>query len=211
MPGVTTNDTQFTTDILDDLQSKYCIDISRIAATGKSDGAGFCNILACDAVLSTRISAFAPVSGAYYAKASVCDPTALVNPCSAGRTDIPFLAFHGGNDTIISYFGGPRKKECLPFVEHFVQEWAARDGLPASSTMAPVANDTVKYSFGSGMNAGLVGLYFELNIGHDWPSTEPNSDNLVAGHHVASYNATPIIMDFFAAHPLSEHGSDGGW
>jgi hypothetical protein len=66
-----------------------------------------------------------------------------------------------------------------------------------------VANDTVKYSFGGRFEEGLVGLVYESNIGHDWPSTVPNADNGVIGHHVANYNATPIVLEFFQAHPLS--------
>jgi poly(3-hydroxybutyrate) depolymerase len=66
-----------------------------------------------------------------------------------------------------------------------------------------IAIDTVKYSFGKRLKTGLVGLFYESNIGHDWPSTVPNADNTVSGHHVANYNATPIILDFFATHPLS--------
>ena len=115
------------------------------------------------------------------------------------------LAFHGGNDTTIAYLGGERKNECLPTIPHFIQSWAARDGLaePQNKTI-PVAADTVLYQFGdaSWTTTGLVGLYYESNIGHDWPSTEPNSDNQASGHHVANYNATPRVLDFFASHPL---------
>lgn len=113
------------------------------------------------------------------------------------------LAFHGGNDSTIAYLGGERKNECLPTIPHFIEEWAARDGLGEKNVTTPLAADTVTYSFGHGSRAGLVELIYESNIGHDWPSTVPNADNTVAGHHVASYNATPIILDFFEAHPLS--------
>ncbi|KAK4105568.1 hypothetical protein N658DRAFT_483032 [Parathielavia hyrcaniae] len=60
--GLPNNDTAFTSEILDALESKLCLNSSRIFATGKSDGAGFvCNVLAYDAVLSSRIAAFAPL------------------------------------------------------------------------------------------------------------------------------------------------------
>jgi poly(3-hydroxybutyrate) depolymerase len=203
VPGITTNDTQFTTDILNQVESLYCINPSRITVTGKSDGAGFCNTLACDRVLSKRIAAYAPVSGAYYVDTLPCNSSTVVNPCSASRTDIPFLAFHGGNDSTIAYLGGERKNECLPAIPNFIQEWALRDKLSVNNVTTPLANDTVVYSFGHGIDTGLVALVYESNIGHDWPSTKPNADNTVARHHVANYNATPIILDFFEAHPLS--------
>jgi len=202
VPLVTTNDIQFTTDIINEVQSLYCIDTIRITATGKSDGAGFCNVPACDPVLSKRLAAFAPVSGAYYVDELPCIPSTVNITCSAGRADVPILAFHGGNDSIIAYLGGERKNECLPTIPHFVQEWARRDGLGSSNVTSSVAVDTVKYTFGQGAKTGLVALYYESNIGHDWPSTQPNADNTVSGHHVANYNATPIILEFFKAHPL---------
>jgi hypothetical protein len=66
-----------------------------------------------------------------------------------------------------------------------------------------LAINTTVYMFGKGLEKGLVGLIYESNIGHDWPSTAPNADNTVVGHHVANYNATPIILKFFESHPLS--------
>jgi poly(3-hydroxybutyrate) depolymerase len=204
VPNITArNDVQFTADILNQVESLYCIDPSRIFATGKSDGAGFNNILACNPMLSKRFAAFAPVSGAYYVDTLPCAPEAVNIPCNTGRKDIPFLTFHGGNDTTIAFLGGERKKECLPAISHFIQEWAARDGLGETNVTTKLATNAVTYRFGSGLQAGLVELVFESDIGHDWPSTKPNADNQVAGHHVASYNATPIVIDFFERHPLS--------
>jgi poly(3-hydroxybutyrate) depolymerase len=203
VPGVTTNDVQFTTDILNEVESLYCISPSRISAIGKSDGAGLNNILACDPVLSKRIAAFAPVSGAYYIDTLPCAPTTVPIPCFAGRRDIPVLAFHGGNDTTIAFWGGERKNECLPTIPHFVQQWAIRDGLGDNNITMRVVTDTVRYTFGNRENAGLVQLIYTSNVGHDWPSTIANADNTVNGHHTADYNATPLILDFFEHHPLN--------
>ncbi|RFU28501.1 hypothetical protein B7463_g7842, partial [Scytalidium lignicola] len=186
VPGVTINDVQFTTDILNEVEKLYCINPSRITATGKSDGAGFCNVLACDSTLSKRIAAFAPVSGAYYINTLPCDSSAVQIPCSPGRKDIPILAFHGGNDTTIAYNGGERKSECLPSIPHFIQEWAIRDGLGSNNITTPVATDAVAYHFGHGLQAGLVELIYESNIGHDWPSTVPNPDNTENNSHIAN-------------------------
>ncbi|KAJ5108666.1 hypothetical protein N7456_005341 [Penicillium angulare] len=200
VPGITTDDIKFTHDILDKVLSQYCIDIERIWTTGKSDGGGFCNLLACDAEMSSRIAAFAPVSGAYYIDTLPCMAETVKNPCNPSRRDIPFLAFHGGNDTTISYSGGERKNACLPAIPHFIQEWAARDLLDyRRNRTLPVASNTVLYSFGF---RGLVGLIYDSVIGHDWPSTVANRDNQELGHHLASFNATPIIMDFFNRHSL---------
>lgn len=184
---------------MDEVENLYCIDQGRVWTTGKSDGAGFCNILACDPDLSVRFAVFAPVSGAYYIDNSTCDPDTIPIPCSPGRKNIPLLAFHGGKDTTIACNGGARKGQCLPSIPHFIQEWAARDNLAASNVTEPLAKNTVVYNFGD----GLVELVYDSVIGHDWPSTVRNADNSVHGHHPASFNATPIIMDFFQAHSAS--------
>lgn len=202
-PGVTTDDLGFTTAILDHIESTYCVDKSHIFATGKSQGGGFCGQLACNADLSKRIAAFAPVSGAFYISgAKTCDPDTVKIPCSPGRAKIPFLEFHGGIDDTIAYDGGKRKGACLPSIPHYIREWAARDGLGTKNTTSKVSDDTVRCSFGSGSDEGLVQHVFDKNIGHDWPSTSSNSDNSRDGHEPATYNATPIILDFFSKYSL---------
>ncbi|KAG8405110.1 hypothetical protein J3459_021625 [Metarhizium acridum] len=203
VPGATSDDILFTSDILDYVQYRYCIDPTRISATGKSDGGGFCNLLACDPRLSSRVAAFAPVSGAFYIHSRPCRPQTVEFSCRSSRADVPFLEFHGGKDKVISYKGGSRKKECLPSIPHFIQQWASLDGLGIDNTTTRVSQNTVLYTFGHGSKAGLVEHVYDSAIGHDWPSAVPNIDNQNPGHHVASFNATPMILDFFAKHPLS--------
>ncbi|TWU77765.1 hypothetical protein ED733_008655 [Metarhizium rileyi] len=202
MPGVATDDVRFTSDILDLVQDQYCIDSARISATGKSAGGGLCNLLACDPELSSRIAAFAPVSGAFYIDSQPCRPESVQFPCRPGRKDVPFLEFHGGKDDTIAYQGGARRDECLPSIPHFVRQWATRDDLGTQNTTTAVSRDAVAYEFGQGEKAGLVKHVFDSVIGHDWPSTAPNQDNQREGHGVASYDATPMILDFFAKHAL---------
>ncbi|RDW61598.1 carbohydrate esterase family 1 protein [Coleophoma crateriformis] len=204
IPGasVKANDFQFTSDILDQIEQAYCIDRSRIWASGKSDGGGFCNQLACDPVLSKRIAAFAPVSGAFYVDTLPCNANTVSLPCNPGRPNIPLLDIHGGNDTTISYDGGARKNECLPAIPHFVQQWALRDHLSLDNRTTYITNDTRLYSYGDRNEAGLVSHILDESIGHDWPSTLPNADNTQVDHVLASYNATPIILGFFKRYPL---------
>ena len=64
-PEATTNDIQFTLDMIAYMSNNYCIDTDAIYMAGKSNGGGFSgNIAACDPVLSTKIAAFASASGA---------------------------------------------------------------------------------------------------------------------------------------------------
>ncbi|KAI9640460.1 hypothetical protein NHQ30_011206 [Ciborinia camelliae] len=202
-PGTTANDTQLVSDIIVSLNTTYCIDTKRIWATGKSAGGGFCNTLACDPHLSTQIAAFAPVSGAFYIDTQPCDPSHVTIPCSPGRAKIPMLEIHGGNDTTIRYSGqANRSNECVPAIPHWVRAWAVRDGLGTQNATEVWGVDTTVYRFGSGAESGLVTHVFDRALGHDWPSTVGNSDLLAHGEGPASFNATPVILDWFRNHVL---------
>ncbi|KAI2464271.1 carbohydrate esterase family 1 protein [Annulohypoxylon bovei var. microspora] len=203
-PECKSNDTKFTGEVIDAMTGSLCVDEKRIYATGKSQGGGFVGRLACDSGLSSRIAAFAPVSGAYYIteidKESDCHPETVKVPCHAARTNVPILAFHGGADDTIKYHGDFRSGACLPDVSSWAQQWAERDGLsgtPANSTIAKSDNG-VNMKYGN----GLVTLVYDGdNIGHDWPSTVKNDDN--EGARLAAFNASARIMDFFRDHKLS--------
>ncbi|POS72377.1 hypothetical protein DHEL01_v209228 [Diaporthe helianthi] len=211
VPGVETDDVDFTNSILDELEAQYCIDTERVFATGKSQGGGLVGVLACDEDMSRRIAAFAPVSGAYYVSefGDVCEPeTVPIEPCSPGRDDVPVLVFHGLADGTIAYYGGPRRGACLPSIPYWTRTWAERNGLGAENKTSAVpgaleGSSAVRYEFGEGSQEGLVTHIMDgTDIGHDWPSTAPNSDNSQEGRHPASFNASELILDFFAAHPL---------
>jgi poly(3-hydroxybutyrate) depolymerase len=198
-PGHDIDDIQFTQDLLDSLTESYCIDKSRIWASGKSDGGGFAGLLACDNLLSQQIAAFAPVSGAFYVKnkTKTCHPVTIPIPCDPGSSSIPFLEFHGGQDRTIPYDGGPLHHECLPQIPYYLQAWATRDRLETQNTTSQLTNDTLVFRFGAD---GLVTGVYDVSIPHDWPSTFPNPDNERSGHQPATFNATTLIMDFFHQH-----------
>ncbi|KAI0880526.1 carbohydrate esterase family 1 protein [Annulohypoxylon maeteangense] len=203
-PDCSSNDIKFTGEVLDAMTESLCVDEKRIYATGKSQGGGFVGRLACDSGLSSRIAAFAPVSGAYYIKEinkkSDCHPETVKVPCSPSRTNIPILAFHGGADRTIEYHGDFRSNACLPDVSSWARQWAQRDGLsgtPVNSTVADSENG-VNMSYGKN---GLVTLVYDGdNIGHDWPSKTRNADN--SGVRLAAFDASARIMDFFRDHKL---------
>ncbi|KAB8272959.1 Alpha/Beta hydrolase protein [Aspergillus minisclerotigenes] len=190
------DDIAFTMEMLDYFQEKYCIDSTRVYAAGKSNGGGFTNLLACDPTASTRIAAFAPVSGAYYQDVSeeACHPTTVPIKCSPGRPSIPILEFHGTADKTIPYGGGGRRGECLPSIPHFVRAWSKRLGYGLHNTTKELYDGNVQeYQYGNGDNFGIVTHYRIGGLGHDWPSVRPNSDNPNGTY----LDATPIIVKFF--------------
>ncbi|GAA4619404.1 PHB depolymerase family esterase [Saccharopolyspora hordei] len=178
------DDVLFTSDLLDELQREFCVDPRRIYAAGKSNGGGFTGVLACR--MSGRIAAFAPVSGAFYPQGGECAPD----------RPAPVLDFHGTADGTIPYDGDPAKG--LPPVPDWMAGWAERNGC-ADEPVVRDHGDGVQVSTWHGCDRGSTVVHYRVEgLGHDWPSTHPNPDSDVP----AVLDATPIIEDFFARHPL---------
>lgn len=113
------------------------------------------------------------------------------------------LEFHGGEDTTIRYGGqASRSGECIPDIPHWVREWATRDGLGLDNVSTTLTEDTVVYTYGKGDEEGLVQHIFDKTLGHSWPSTVLNDDAISHNEGPASFNATPIILDWFQKHVL---------
>lgn len=120
------DDVLFVSNVLDDLQKKFCVDTRRIYATGFSNGGGMTGFLACR--LAERIAAFAPISGNFYALPGGCEP---------GRP-VPILNFHGTKDGLLPYNGIPvnvNPRWPLPAIPQWLQEWANRDGCVHGPTV----------------------------------------------------------------------------
>ncbi|KAH7320593.1 carbohydrate esterase family 1 protein [Stachybotrys elegans] len=206
-PRITADDVAFTQSILDIVQDTYCLDTNRFYASGKSQGGGVIgSIFACTPALSNAFAAFAPVSGAFYTpNVSPCEsPFMFPIPCNPGRTNIPIIEFHGGQDDVISYNGSARRTgACLPNIPWWVESWAVRDGLGMTGETRQLADDTPNTTitqYGVQQQKGLVTHVFDAVIKHVWPSKSTNSDN---NGVVAEFDATPIIIDFFDAHTLA--------
>lgn len=198
-PGVTNDDVGFTHDVLDAIESGFCVDDKRLYATGMSQGGGFVGKLACDAGASARIAAFSPVAGAHYidsvTDAGQCKPRSVDIPCRPGREGVAVMHFHGGADDTIHYGGGMRKGACLPAIEHWVGQWSARDGGSAKTSKAeekPIAGtkNGKRYDY-KGSKVSLV--YAGDDVKHVWESKELGTADL---------EATSYIMDFFGEQSL---------
>ena len=203
-------------DLIADLQNKTCVDPNRIYAAGKSNGGGFVGALACNSTLSSKIAAFAPVSGAFYENKT--EPTPLDGPCQPNRSSIPILEFHGQNDTIIPYDGKDCPRRCrhepchcpLPSIPSWLEEWALLNqcpgGTPGNESFSVDDYITVnKTTWTCGGNEDIVTGYWIQDLGHVWPSTAPNDDN---HGNVTVLNASNIIIDFFKNHTLPTLNSD---
>jgi len=175
------DDVHFVSDLLNDLQKKFCIDSHRIYATGFSNGGGMSWLLACR--LAGRIAAFAPISGNFYAIPGGCHP---------GRP-VPILDIHGTADPLLPYNGIPSSQNPawpLPSIPKWLQIWATWD----SCTKGPAiflrqSNVTGEQWVGCQGNAAVVHYRIEGG-GHRWPPT-------IGGRSPAG-----VVWLFFQAHPL---------
>ncbi|GAA5148408.1 PHB depolymerase family esterase [Pseudonocardia eucalypti] len=181
------DDVRFTADLIDALRGELCVDPARVYATGKSNGGGFVGLLACR--LPDRIAAFAPVSGAFYPEGGPCNPP---RPAS-------ILDFHGTADPTIPYRGIPAKG--LPALPEWLAGWAARDGCATPPGERTEHGGTVRVFRWQPCGQGTELEHYRVEgLGHDWPSTRPNLDSEVP----TVLDATPVIMEFFARHPLRQ-------
>ena len=99
--------------LLPQAEQASCADVTRIYATGVSNGGGFAARLGCE--LAGTIAAIAPVAGGYSA----------LDPCPAGaQTSV--LEIHGTSDQVVPYNGKP--PDYKGAVSGFLAGWVKRDG-----------------------------------------------------------------------------------
>ncbi|KAI5299675.1 ERAD-associated protein [Ascosphaera pollenicola] len=208
------NDFDFTSDMVNFIDQNLCIDRNRVYASGKSNGGAFTAALACNADVGQRFAAFASVSGAYYHASGEKG----VGKCKHPKrpSGVPFLEFHGLNDTTAPYHGGG-KGDKIP-TRHMVGNFLEYNGcsrhdkgqvdkVPYHTTDKQGENVDTQYwhtTWDCPNKKGVVEHYKEGDMGHCWPSTGSNHDlrthqDCPIAHY--AYDATTLIIDFFAKHP----------
>jgi poly(3-hydroxybutyrate) depolymerase len=105
--------------LLADIESKHCVDTTRVFATGFSMGGMFSNALGCQR--GDVLRAIAPVSGWGPGSAPAAGSTPT---CPNGRGDVAALATHGTADGTVPYAAGQASAEF----------WRTRNGCTATST-----------------------------------------------------------------------------
>lgn len=129
------DDLRFLHALIDELETRYCIDNTRIYATGASAGAMMVQRFACH---TNRLAAIAPVMGSL----SVDFPAAAPAPAP-----LSVLVIHGIDDPVIPYGGGRRAGPMSPI-------FCQRRRQPRSGRWQTGANPNQRWPRISQMNTG---------------------------------------------------------
>ncbi len=187
-PASAPSDVAFLTTLVRDLAGRYCVDLSRVYATGISGGGRMASQLGCDA--SSVFAAIAPVSGLRYP-----------SPCPATRP-VPVIAFHGTADTIDPFNGSGLGywTYSVPAAAHM---WSGHDDCSASRTTALRGYRLTRYT--GCADGAQVELYALIGEGHEWPGgpAMPKVITSVLGPQSDAVSANALMWAFFRAHALS--------
>ncbi|MBM3153283.1 MAG: ferulic acid esterase [Chloroflexi bacterium] len=192
-PGSETDpalDVAFISDLIAKLESEYNIDPARIYANGLSNGGGMSVRLAC--VLPGRIAAVGTVAGAYTFPWSDCRST----------RPVPTIVFHGTDDPVVPYNGGPSHRFDIPFpaIPDWVAELGQRNGCNAPPLYLPSTGTVTGVRYYNCLDNAEV-IFYSVGGGHSWPGGGYLPGFLV-GEINMDIDATRMIWEFFQQHPL---------
>ena len=188
-PANAANDVSFLTNLVSVLAAKYCVDPSRVYATGMSGGGRMASQLGCDA--SRTFAAVAPVAGLRFP-----------SPCPAARP-VPVIAFHGTADAV-DPFEGNGQAYWTYSVPTAAQRWAAKDGCQVSSPHLVRNSGYLLTEYQGCASNAAVELYAVGGEGHEWPGgpAMPASITKALGPQSDAVDANSTMWAFFQAHPL---------
>jgi polyhydroxybutyrate depolymerase len=180
------DDIGFIRDILDRMDSQFCVDDTRVYATGISSGAAMSERLAC--ALQDRVAAIGPVSALFY------PPN-----CPTGRA-VPVIEFHGTEDRVVRFTGGPTVGGLSsPDIQFAASQWAQADGCNVEPERAQLSEHVRSVTYTACKDGASVVLDAIDGGGHTWPGAPVNVSGL--GETTHEISATDEIWKFFGAHP----------
>jgi polyhydroxybutyrate depolymerase len=193
VPKGAPDDVAFLTDLVPALEGRYCIDGTRVYATGFSGGARMASQLACDS--SGVFAAVAPVSG-------LRRPT----PCPTSRA-VPVLSFHGTADPADPYLGHGQEYWTYS-VPQAASLWARQDhcsSTPETTSPAPALTLT---QYGGCSGGARVQLYAITGEGHEWPGGPHLTRSITRrlGPQSDAVDANSVMWSFFRSYAIAGAG-----
>lgn len=148
-------DVHFLAKLIDELESRYLVDRTRVYVVGASAGAFMAYRLACD--MADRLAAIASVSGSMW-----------WNDCAPSRP-IPVLEMHGTADVNVPYDGGRStyKYVGMPAISTVIQRWITFDGCNATPETTRMGITSVS-SWTHCRNGAAVQLDTVIGGHHTW-------------------------------------------
>lgn len=188
--GTGVDDLGFVGKLIDQTYLDYGIDLSRVYATGMSNGGFMSYHLACQ--LSDRIAAIASVTGAM--------TFGDIGNCAVDRP-VPVMQIHGTADGTVPFGGTPFFN---PPISEGVQFWVTRNGCSAVADTTVIADVDLTdestanlYVYGDCDDNTAVHFYVVDNGGHSWPGAFP-----IPGLSPTNqdFSATEVMLEFFGQH-----------
>ena len=186
------DDVAFTQNLIADLESQYCIDPSRVYATGMSNGGFFAHRLGCE--MASTFAAIAPVAGVMGIPDDTCLPS----------RPMPVLDFHGTANPIVPYDGGGAVSGLggtvvvFQSVAQTISTWLARDSCSTPGKTIYAVGDATCVDYDQCAPGGEVVMCTIAGGGHTWPGGVP----IPLGVTSPDISATDTMIDFFLAHPM---------
>lgn len=180
------DDVAFLSAVIDDVAASYCVDPSRVYATGMSNGGMMAYRLACE--LADRVAAIAPVAAVM-----------VTERCAPSRP-IPMLHIHGTADEVVRVEGGEYFGTRFEPIARSIETFVANNGCSPTPTVVRRAGATCE-RYGECTGSAEVRLCLIDGGGHTWPGGQ---ERLLGGVTSTEVDANEVIWDFFAAHTLPE-------
>ena len=177
--SINDNDVYFTEQLISNISNEYNIDLSRVYATGYSNGGMMSYGLAC-----TRTDLIAA--------AGIMSGIMLDDTCDENEST-SIIHFHGIADDVLPYDGNQEYQS----ISEVVNFWLDNNNIPSSNLVTTELNDgdVLKDEYTGGSENTSVVLYtinieYEKDGGHVWFSAdiEGNSPNKILWDFLSSYS-----------------------
>ncbi len=188
------DDVAFVDAMLDDLKSRFAVDVRRIYATGFSNGASMAFRLARQR--PTTFAAIAPIAGGDWLEALKPDRAAPVLYITG--TEDPLNPIDGGEVRI-----GRRSYGRKPPVRQLIDRWVALHHVVDDPRVVFDRDGARGLAYRGGSGEQAVVYYTLDGHGHHWPGGKSLLPAWLVGPNIASLSATDVVWQFFAAHALS--------
>lgn len=181
------DDVAFVRSLIDDIESKLCVDPARVYATGVSNGGSFTARIGCE--LSDQLTAIAPVAGGYG-----------VQPTCTPARPVSVLEVHGTDDGSVPYDGDPYSGHSS--VPAWIATWEGFDECAGPATWRRIGPKTlVRVRLGCAA-ATTVAQVKVIGGGHVWPGT-PGGPRPASKSKGRSFSASEAVWQFFTARTVS--------